>query len=146
MCREIAPDDRKIWRTGTAEQQYAVTIADKLMRERLGNNEKLIEKIVPTNFGIGCRRPTPGLGEYLSTLAHYMNTHLPSVRLVGYLESLVAENATTYTESIKKITPDGFLDPDGKEVKVDIIVTATGVFLYFVGWHYFWLIGLCSMV
>ncbi|OAX83506.1 hypothetical protein ACJ72_02121 [Emergomyces africanus] len=77
----------------------------KEMTTKLGNNEQLKDKIIPKNFNVGCRRPTPGN---------------------GYLEALVGEKTTCYTESIEGITPNGFLSADGIEVEVDVIICATG--------------------
>ncbi|KAK2799965.1 hypothetical protein FQN51_006394 [Onygenales sp. PD_10] len=75
------------------------------MRTKLGNNETLKDKIIPKNFNVGCRRPTPGN---------------------GYLEALVGEKTTCYTGTIGGITPKGFLTSDGTEVEVDVIICATG--------------------
>ncbi|KAK2813963.1 hypothetical protein FQN50_000364 [Emmonsiellopsis sp. PD_5] len=75
------------------------------MRTKLGNNESLKDKIIPKNFNVGCRRPTPGN---------------------GYLEALVGEKTTCYTDTIGGITPKGFLTSDGTEVEVDVIICATG--------------------
>ncbi|PGH09783.1 hypothetical protein GX51_00467 [Blastomyces parvus] len=77
----------------------------KEMTTKLGNNERLKEKIIPKDFNVGCRRPTPGN---------------------GYLEALVGEKTTCYTESIGGITPKGFLTAEGTEVEVDVIICATG--------------------
>ncbi|KAF3479651.1 uncharacterized protein GIQ15_06627 [Arthroderma uncinatum] len=75
------------------------------MTSKLGDNQRLKDNIIPTNFNVGCRRATPGN---------------------GYLEALVGEKTTCYTEGIKRITEKGFLDPDGREVEVDVIICATG--------------------
>src|SRR5258706_2218754 len=72
---------------------------------KLGNNPRLIDKIVPKDFNVGCRRPTPGN---------------------GYLECLVGEKTTCYTDNIGGITPTGFLTADGEEIEVDVIICATG--------------------
>lgn len=75
------------------------------MVTKLNNDERLVDKIVPKNFNVGCRRPTPGN---------------------GYLEALVSEKTTCFTESIHSITPDGFTDQQGNEYQVDVIICATG--------------------
>ncbi|KAM5447377.1 hypothetical protein McanCB49686_007674 [Microsporum canis] len=75
------------------------------MTSKLGDNQQLKDTVIPTDFNVGCRRATPGN---------------------GYLEALVGEKTTCYTGAIKHITETGFLDPDGKEVEVDVIICATG--------------------
>lgn len=62
-------------------------------------------KLTFTSFNPGCRRPTPA---------------------PGYLEALVADNATIFTDPIGRITPKGFVDHEGKEHEVDVIICATG--------------------
>jgi cation diffusion facilitator CzcD-associated flavoprotein CzcO len=44
----------------------------------------------------------------------------------GYLEALVGPKTTAYTEQIQRITKNGFIDPDGVEHHVDVIICATG--------------------
>ncbi|KAI9872864.1 MAG: hypothetical protein M1830_001115, partial [Pleopsidium flavum] len=77
---------------------------DEMMR-KLGHNPRLIEKVIPKDFNVGCRRPTPGN---------------------GFLEALTANNTTCFTDPIHKITPKGFVDRDGNEHEVDVIICATG--------------------
>lgn len=67
--------------------------------------------MIPKNFNPGCRRPTPA---------------------PGYLESLVAPNATIYTDPITRITPSGFVDHTGTHHTVDTIICATG---FDTSWH-----------
>ena len=74
------------------------------MRDKLGNDPHLVEKLVP-NFALGCRRMTPGS---------------------DYLQSLRRSNVEVITHSAVEFTPDGIVDASGKETKVDIIVCATG--------------------
>ncbi|OGM39642.1 hypothetical protein ABOM_011452 [Aspergillus bombycis] len=90
---------------GTPEASQARRFATKQMREKLGDRSDIADKIIPTDFGVGCRRPTPGN---------------------GFLESLTRENVHVFTQMMKKITPEGFIDHEGKEHKVDIIICATG--------------------
>ncbi|ODH51147.1 hypothetical protein GX48_02762 [Paracoccidioides brasiliensis] len=87
------------------ESEDANEYAYNDMSKKLGNNQRLKEKIIPKDFNVGCRRPTPG---------------------DGYLEALVGEKTSCYTEQIGGITPKGFLTADGTEVEVDIIICATG--------------------
>jgi len=75
------------------------------MSTKLEGDKELIDAIIPKNFGIGCRRPTPGN---------------------GFLEALVRENVKCFTKSMKKITEKGFVDSDGVEHEVDVIICATG--------------------
>ena len=89
----------------TAEAQKAVEYSRRQMEEKLKGRPELIKKLIPTNFGIGCRRPTPGN---------------------GYLEALVQPNVTTYTEEVQEITSNGFIDNEGNEHEVDVIICATG--------------------
>ncbi|KAF7305151.1 hypothetical protein MKEN_01230300 [Mycena kentingensis (nom. inval.)] len=92
---------------GTDEQKAALKFGNDDMRQRLQGNERLIEAIVPKDFTVGCRRPTPGN---------------------GYLEALLQPNVHVYTgtEMLQRITEKGFVNADGNEVKVDVIVCATG--------------------
>jgi len=64
-----------------------------------------MKKIIPTDFGVGCRRPTPGN---------------------GFLEALTLPHVKTFTEEMKRITPKGFIDHEGIEHEVDVIICATG--------------------
>ncbi|KAK2733097.1 hypothetical protein FQN57_002308 [Myotisia sp. PD_48] len=89
----------------SAESDEAVKFAHKEMSTKLGNDQRLKDKIIPQTFNVGCRRPTPGN---------------------GYLEALVGEKTTCYTDNIGGITPKGFLTADGTEVEVDVIICATG--------------------
>lgn len=75
------------------------------MHRKLGGDPRLVDKVIPKDFNVGCRRPTPGN---------------------GYLEALVSEKTTTFTESIAGVTPRGFLDQSGNEYEVDVIICATG--------------------
>jgi hypothetical protein len=75
------------------------------MRNKLNNDSRLVEKMIPKNFNPGCRRPTPA---------------------PGYLEALVAPNATIFTDLIGSITANGFTDLEGTHHPVDVIICATG--------------------
>lgn len=90
----------------TKDAEAAKAFAANEMKTKLNGNENLIEAMVPKNFGVGCRRPTPGN---------------------GFLEALNRDNVHVFTNGpIEKITPGGFVDGDGKEFEVDIIICATG--------------------
>lgn len=75
------------------------------MRIKLAHRPEIADAIVPKNFAVGCRRPTPGN---------------------GYLEALCSENTEVVTQSIEEITPNGIKTADGVEHEVDVIVCATG--------------------
>lgn len=89
----------------TPEAEEAKKFSTKEMGMKLAGRKDIMDKIIPTDFGIGCRRPTPGN---------------------GFLEALTATHVTTFTNEMKKITEKGFLDHDGNEHEVDIIICATG--------------------
>lgn len=89
---------------GTEEQKAALKFANMDMRQRLNNDERLIDAIVPKDFVVGCRRPTPGN---------------------GYLEALTKPNVTVFTDMFQEITEKGFIDAEGKDWEVDVIICAT---------------------
>ncbi|KAJ7184364.1 FAD/NAD-P-binding domain-containing protein [Mycena filopes] len=89
---------------GTPEQKASLEFGNQDMRARLRGNQRLIEAIVPKDFAVGCRRPTPGN---------------------GYLEALLEPNVQVYTEMFQRITEKGFIDAEGNEVEVDVIICAT---------------------
>ncbi|KAJ7043072.1 FAD/NAD-P-binding domain-containing protein [Mycena alexandri] len=90
---------------GTPEQKASLEFGNKDMRQRLRGDQRLIDAIVPKDFAVGCRRPTPGN---------------------GYLEALLEPNVQVYTEMFRRITEKGFIDAEGNEVEVDVIICATG--------------------
>lgn len=90
---------------GSNEARLAREYSDSDMRKKLDNNPRLVEKMIPKNFNPGCRRPTPA---------------------PGYLEALVAPNATIFTDPIGSITETGFVDHEGNTHDVDAIICATG--------------------
>ncbi|TDZ35544.1 FAD-binding monooxygenase moxY [Colletotrichum trifolii] len=90
---------------GSKEQQDARDFADKDMRSKLAGRPDLQDVIIPKNFAVGCRRPTPGN---------------------GYLEALCEDNVTVVSSSIREITPNGIRTADGTEHELDVIVCATG--------------------
>lgn len=90
---------------GSKEQQDAREFAEKDMRAKLASKPEIADLIVPKDFAVGCRRPTPGN---------------------GYLEALCKDNVTVVSSSIEEITPKGIRSADGVEHEVDVIVCATG--------------------
>ena len=75
------------------------------MKTKLKGDPRLMDKMIPKNFNVGCRRPTPGN---------------------GYLEALIDEKTTCFTETIGNITETGFTTTDGAHHEVDVIICATG--------------------
>lgn len=75
------------------------------MRRKLATKPEIAGHIVPKDFAVGCRRPTPGN---------------------GYLEALCEGNVEVITSSIAEITPKGIRTSDGVEHEIDVIVCATG--------------------
>ncbi|KKY27757.1 putative flavin-binding monooxygenase [Diplodia seriata] len=90
---------------GSKEQADARAFAEKEMRRKLQAKPEIGDMIVPTDFAVGCRRPTPGN---------------------GYLESLCEDNVTVVPQSIDEITEKGIRTADGVEHEFDVIVCATG--------------------
>ncbi|KAF2008609.1 putative dimethylaniline monooxygenase [Aaosphaeria arxii CBS 175.79] len=90
---------------GSKEQQEAKEYADKEMRKKLASKPDIADVIVPKNFAVGCRRPTPGN---------------------GYLEALCEDNVSVVSQSIEQITPKGIKTKDGVEHEFDVIICATG--------------------
>lgn len=90
---------------GSEEQATARKFAEAEMRAKLAKKPTVADTIVPTDFAVGCRRPTPGN---------------------GYLEALCADNVTVVSESIDAITPKGIRTKDGVEHEIDVLICATG--------------------
>ncbi|TAQ87444.1 hypothetical protein B7494_g4224 [Chlorociboria aeruginascens] len=107
-CKEIEDELNQRFKfilNGTPEAAEAKKFSTNQMKEKLRGREDLMAKIIPTNFGVGCRRPTPGN---------------------GFLEALTQPNVKTFTQEMQRITPKGFIDHDGIEHEVDVIICATG--------------------
>ncbi|EXJ90840.1 hypothetical protein A1O1_03945 [Capronia coronata CBS 617.96] len=90
---------------GSPAQKAAREFSENEMKTHLKDRPELLEKIMPTDFYVGCRRPTPGN---------------------GYLQALTGEKTQAYTSQLQRITEKGFIDPDGNEQEVDVIICATG--------------------
>jgi cation diffusion facilitator CzcD-associated flavoprotein CzcO len=82
-----------------------IQFAESEMKRKLASKPEIAEAIIPKDFAVGCRRPTPGN---------------------GYLEALCEDNVEVVLEGIAEITPSGIRTVDGKEHHVDVIVCATG--------------------
>ncbi|KAL2395806.1 FAD-binding monooxygenase tazF [Exophiala dermatitidis] len=90
---------------GSPAQKQAREFSENEMKTHLKDRPDLLEKVMPTEFYVGCRRPTPGN---------------------GYLQALAGEKTQAYTSQLQRITEKGFIDPDGNEQEVDVIICATG--------------------
>lgn len=85
------------------------TIANQIvtafMKQKLAAKPEIFEQMIPATFDVGCRRPAFSY---------------------GYLEALVNEKTTFLPQPPQLFTPKGFLDAEGVEHELDIIVAATG--------------------
>ncbi|KAH7127790.1 putative MoxY [Dactylonectria estremocensis] len=87
------------------EAHQAREFSTKEMRHKLAAKPDLIEKLMPKDFGIGCRRPTPGN---------------------GFLEALCHDKTTVLTDNIQLLTQTGFVTAQGEHCEVDVVICATG--------------------
>lgn len=90
---------------GSKAQRDAVDFSMDEMKAKLQSKPELLDKVMPTDFFVGCRRPTPGN---------------------GYLEALSGSKTTAFPSQLQRITEKGFVDPDGNEHEVDVMICATG--------------------
>ncbi|KAF9889079.1 hypothetical protein FE257_008056 [Aspergillus nanangensis] len=107
-CKEIESELNQRFKfilNGSPAAEEAKKFSTQQMKQKLGSRSDIAEKLIPTTFGVGCRRPTPGN---------------------GFLESLTLPNVHVFTEVPQRITAGGFVDHEGKEHEVDIIICATG--------------------
>ncbi|CAI4215880.1 unnamed protein product [Parascedosporium putredinis] len=90
----------------TRESDEANAFAYKEMATKLSPKTDLIDVIIPKDFNVACRRPTPGN---------------------GYLEALAGDKTEVFTQSIGGITEKGVIDSaTEQEYEVDVIICATG--------------------
>lgn len=76
------------------------------MSRKLASNPDLKRAMIPDDFNVACRRPTPGN---------------------GYLEALTGKKTTVFTDECGRITPSGVVDSGTGEIcEVDVIICATG--------------------
>lgn len=80
-------------------------MARKAMLDRLGNRQDIIDAIVPIDFPVGCRRPTPG---------------------TGFLEALQQPNVRLASGNITCIDSTGIIRDNGEHVELDVIICCTG--------------------
>ncbi|KAH7141875.1 cyclohexanone monooxygenase [Dactylonectria macrodidyma] len=93
----------------SAEQKEAREYSMNEMRTKL-NDDKILDYLMPKDFAVGCRRPTPGN---------------------GYLEALTKDNVKVITNGIDEIVPNGVKLKNGEIVKLDTLICATGFDLSF---------------
>ncbi|PPQ63112.1 hypothetical protein CVT24_005823 [Panaeolus cyanescens] len=86
-----------------SEVQKAIS-EDMRARMKAALNNESLEWIVP-NFGVGCRRLTPG---------------------VGYLETLGSDKVQVVKGGVVSLTENGCVCDNGQEYPVDILICATG--------------------
>ncbi|CZT14616.1 related to monooxigenase [Ramularia collo-cygni] len=89
----------------TPESKAAKEFSINEMTRKLGGRKDLIDNLMPKDFDIGCRRPTPGN---------------------GFLEALTQDKTTVHFGEIQEITENGYVDKNGVEHEVDCIICATG--------------------
>lgn len=90
---------------GSDEAQEAKRFSTEEMQRKLASRPELMETLIPKDFGIGCRRPTPGN---------------------GFLEALCNDKTTVLTREIRMVTQSGFVTADGQHVEADVVICATG--------------------
>ncbi|KAI0077436.1 FAD/NAD-binding domain-containing protein [Panus rudis PR-1116 ss-1] len=89
---------------GSPMQLGAKKAFKESMIQRLAKKPWIADHLIP-EFGVGCRRLTPG---------------------PGYLEALCEDNVEFITQHIKRFTKDGIETIDGDVQNVDVIICATG--------------------
>ncbi|KIW29292.1 uncharacterized protein PV07_05117 [Cladophialophora immunda] len=94
----------KMFSKGSAENAAVTEAARRQMAEALHHDPELCAKLIP-EWGLGCRRITPG---------------------EGYLESFTKPNVELVTSAVVEATEDSVITADGREFKVDVIACATG--------------------
>lgn len=75
------------------------------MYNKLKSKPDVFDRIIPTDFDVGCRRPS---------FSH------------GYLEALANPKTTVLMDAPRGFSKDGLIDADGGEHELDIIIAATG--------------------
>ncbi|KAI1426166.1 hypothetical protein F5Y12DRAFT_743197 [Xylaria sp. FL1777] len=90
---------------GTPEQLDFYKYATSEMKRKMQKKPELADKLIPTTFAPGCRRPNPGF---------------------GYLEAITSEKCTVTFSKISEVTEDGIVTEDGTAHKLDMLVCGTG--------------------
>lgn len=89
---------------GSEEQRGARAAFTELMRQRLAKKPEILEILLP-DFGVACRRVTPG---------------------PGYLEALVEDNVDVVSTPIVSAHETGLQLKDGRKLEFDVLICATG--------------------
>lgn len=95
----------KFYINGSQDAQIAREYSIKEMQRKLVKKPELMDHLIPSKFGVGCRRPTPGN---------------------GFLEALTLDKTTVLTKEIQEVNATGFIDDKGNEHAVDVVICATG--------------------
>ncbi|KAI1474598.1 putative dimethylaniline monooxygenase [Daldinia eschscholtzii] len=90
---------------GTKKQLELAEFARKDMQRKLVAKPELIEKLIPPDFSVGCRRPIPDN---------------------GYLKALTSKKCNVTFSKIVEVTEEGVTTEDGVNHKLDVLVCATG--------------------
>lgn len=106
---------------GSPAQKQAREYSTKIMTDALKGRPELLEKIMPTDFNVGCRRRKFLLRGGRSW-PYCILTGLATPGN-GYLEALTSPKTTVYTSQVGQITKRGFLDPEGVEHEVDVSIS-----------------------
>lgn len=93
-----------VFRKDSDAQKEFKRITLEHMKSCLGRDD-LLQKLVPSDHGVGGRRPTPG---------------------AAFLEALKLPNVDLIHDPIKKVTPTGIVTEGGIERPVDRLILATG--------------------
>jgi hypothetical protein len=75
------------------------------MQQKLKSRPDILERILPTDFEMSCRRPT---FDY------------------GYLDAIISPKSEFLLKPPKGFTETGLIDADGNEHEIDVVVAATG--------------------
>jgi cation diffusion facilitator CzcD-associated flavoprotein CzcO len=101
---------------GVGSGTHAVTLKDskmqaetvvqlrEYMKEQLSKKPEIAEQLTPA-YAAGCRRMIPG---------------------PGYLQALVQDNVTFYSDEMESVNATGVKLKNGKQIDLDIIIYATG--------------------
>ncbi|KEF58923.1 uncharacterized protein A1O9_03766 [Exophiala aquamarina CBS 119918] len=95
----------KVYIKGSPEMVLVNEMARKSMLDRLGDRQDLIDAMVPVDFPVGCRRPTPG---------------------TGFLEALQQPNVRLASGWITRADSAGLIRDTGEHVELDVIICCTG--------------------
>ena len=91
---------------GSKAQNDMRKYSENEMRTHLKYTPDRLEKTLPTEFLVGCQRPTRGN---------------------GYPQSLTGEKTVAFSTQLQNLTKKGFIDLNGKEQEVDVIICTTGL-------------------